>query len=231
VKLGSFGHNSIEYYAYISSPWPCVIIRVRVISNCPSPDIILLHTCNLGSAIFAWSILSWIIHKNSSFDRIDFVFQVRYKILHDFWCRICFLALFHTLKPHYYSFPIWISSPSGIHKQCILQTQTPTFALFTFRWCLFFNLFIVDWKIPPMFNSLFICQPKNTKTKKILAFPQQMYVSKYTFKYPFQFLEKKVLVVPYNSLDHCILVNSSIFQAKNIAHLVYHFQSLSFDAT
>jgi hypothetical protein len=27
--------------------------------------------------------------------------------------------LLHTLKPHCYFFPIWISNPSGIHKQCI----------------------------------------------------------------------------------------------------------------
>jgi hypothetical protein len=76
VKLGSFGHNSLKYCAYFSSPWPCVIILIRIIGSCPSLDIILLHTYNLGRAIFAWSILSWIMHRNSSFDCTNFVFQI-----------------------------------------------------------------------------------------------------------------------------------------------------------
>jgi hypothetical protein len=64
VKLGSLGHNPLEYYAYLSSPWPCAFILVRVTCNCPSPKIILLATWNLGSAVFTWSILSWITHNN-----------------------------------------------------------------------------------------------------------------------------------------------------------------------
>jgi hypothetical protein len=59
VKFELFGHNSLKHCAYLSSPWPCVIIHVRVMGNCPRPDIILLHTYNLGNAVFAWSILSW----------------------------------------------------------------------------------------------------------------------------------------------------------------------------
>ncbi len=51
VKLGLFGHNSLEYYVYLSSPWPCVIILIRVMGNCPRLDIILLHTYNLGKGI------------------------------------------------------------------------------------------------------------------------------------------------------------------------------------
>jgi hypothetical protein len=76
VKLGLFGHNSLKYYAYLSSPWPCTFILVRVMGNCPNPYIIFLHICNLGSAIFAWSILLWIMHKNSSFDHTNSILQV-----------------------------------------------------------------------------------------------------------------------------------------------------------
>jgi hypothetical protein len=54
VKLGLFGHISLEYCAYVSSPWPCTIIPVKVISNYPRLDIILLHTYNIGNIVFAW---------------------------------------------------------------------------------------------------------------------------------------------------------------------------------
>jgi hypothetical protein len=53
MKLGLFGHNSLEYCAYLSSSCPCAIIPMRIMGNCPSLDAILLYTCNLGSAIFA----------------------------------------------------------------------------------------------------------------------------------------------------------------------------------
>ncbi len=98
VKLGSFSHNLLEYCAYLSSPWPCVIIPVRVMGNCPRPNIILLHTYNLGSIVFAQSILSWIMHRNSSFDCIDSILQVWYKFLHDSWCRISFLSFASYFK-------------------------------------------------------------------------------------------------------------------------------------
>jgi hypothetical protein len=42
-------------------------------------------------------------------------------------------------------------------------------------------------------------------------------------------LKQEMLVVPYNSFDHYILVDSSMFKAKDIAHIVSHFQSFSFD--
>jgi hypothetical protein len=90
VKFGSFGHNSLEYCAYPSSPWLCTITLIRVMGNCPSLDIILLHICNLRSIVFAWSILSWIMHRNSSIDHTNYVLQVWYKFPHDFWCNICF---------------------------------------------------------------------------------------------------------------------------------------------
>ncbi len=35
-----------------------------------------------------------------------------------------------------------------------------------------------------------------------------------------------MLVIPYNSPDHCVPIDFSMFQAKDISHLVYHFQSL-----
>ncbi len=68
VKLGSLGQNPLEYYTYLSLPWPCALIPVRVMGNCPSLEITLLATWNLGNAIFTLSILSWITHKNYSLD-------------------------------------------------------------------------------------------------------------------------------------------------------------------
>jgi len=105
VKLGSFGHNSLEYCAYLSCPWPCTIISIRVMGNCPRPNIIMLHTYNPGNVVFAWSILSWIMHRNSSFDCIDFVIQVWYKFLHDYWCKICFLSFPSYFKASLLFFP------------------------------------------------------------------------------------------------------------------------------
>jgi hypothetical protein len=105
VKFELFGHNSLEHCAYLSSPWPCVIILVRVMGNCPRPNIILLHTCNLGNIVFTWSILSWIMHKNSSFDHIDFVLQVWYKFLYDYCYRICFLNFTSYFKTSLLFFP------------------------------------------------------------------------------------------------------------------------------
>jgi hypothetical protein len=105
VKLGSFGHNSLEYCAYFSSSWPCAIILVRVMGNCPSSYIILLHTYNLGSTIFAWSILSWIMYRNASFDCTDFVLQIWYNFLHDSWCKISFLSFASYSKTSLLLFP------------------------------------------------------------------------------------------------------------------------------
>jgi hypothetical protein len=41
-----------------------------------------------------------------------------------------------------------------------LAKTNPRFCTSTFKWCLFFNLFMVDWKIPPMLNSLIIYNNK-----------------------------------------------------------------------
>jgi hypothetical protein len=90
VKLGSLGHNSLEYYAYLSSPWPWTIIPIKIMGNCPSPQIILFATYNLGNAILSWSILSWITHRNSSFKHTNLDLQVWYKLLHNSWCKRCF---------------------------------------------------------------------------------------------------------------------------------------------
>jgi hypothetical protein len=105
VKLGSFGHNSLKYCAYFSSPWPCAIIPVRIMGNYPRLDIILLHICNLGSASFACSILSWIMHRNSSFDPTNSILQIWYKLLHDSWCRIYFLYFASYFKASLLFFP------------------------------------------------------------------------------------------------------------------------------
>ncbi len=92
TQLWLFGHNSFEYCAYLSSPCPCTIIPMKIMGNYASPNIILLQICNLGNVIFMWSILSWIMHRNSSFNRTDSVLQVWYKFLQDSWCKICFFS-------------------------------------------------------------------------------------------------------------------------------------------
>jgi hypothetical protein len=65
---------------------------LKVMGNCPSQNIIFLHICNLGSIVLPWSILSWIMHRNSSFNHTNHVLQVWYKFLHDSWCKICFFS-------------------------------------------------------------------------------------------------------------------------------------------
>ncbi len=143
VKLGSFGHNSLKYCAYISSLRPCAIILMRVTSNCPNPNIILLQTCNLGSATFAWSILSWIMHRNSSFDRINYVLQMWYKFLHNFWCKICFLN-FPSYSISSLLFIPTFDIKSLRDSQIVHLAKTdPCFHTLTFQWCLFLNLFMV----------------------------------------------------------------------------------------
>jgi hypothetical protein len=129
-------------------------------------NIILLHTYNLGNIFFAWSILSWIMHRNSSFDCIDSVLQVWYKFLHEYWCRICFLSFASYFKTSLQFFSNWISSPSRIHKIVHFANTNPCFHTSTFKWSFFLNLLIVDWKIPPMLNYLLIYQPKTLKIKK-----------------------------------------------------------------
>jgi hypothetical protein len=164
--LGLFGHNLLEYCAHLSSSWPCVIIPMRVMGNCPSPNIILLHTCNLGNAIFAWSILSWIMHRNSSFDHTNSILQVWYKFIHDSWCKICFLIFASYSRASLLFFPnLDIKSLRDSQIMHFANTN-PHFHTLAFRWCLFLNLFIANWEIALMLNSFLMCQPTNTKTKK-----------------------------------------------------------------
>jgi hypothetical protein len=42
----------------------------------------------------------------------------------------------------------------------------PRFCTLTFKWSLFLNLLIPNWKIPLMFNSSLIYHPTNTKKQK-----------------------------------------------------------------
>jgi hypothetical protein len=141
------------------------------IGNCPSPSIILLHICNLGSTVFAWSISSWIIHRNSSFDCINFVFQIWYKFLDDYWCKICFFNFTSYFKASLLFFPnLDIKSLRDSQIVHFINTN-PRFHTSTFKWCIFLNPLIIDWKIPPMFNSLLFANHKLQKTKEILAFP------------------------------------------------------------
>jgi hypothetical protein len=131
--------------------------------NCPSPNIILLHTYNLGSTIFAWSILSWIMHKNSSFNHIKLILQVWYKFIHDSWCKICFISFASYSKASLLLFPSLDIKSFRDSQTMHFANMNPCFHTSTFRWCLFFNLLIANWEITLMFNSLFICQPTNIK--------------------------------------------------------------------
>ncbi len=155
VKLGSFGHNSLEYCAYFSSSCPYAIIPMKIMSNCPSPYIILLQTCNFGSAIFAWSVLSWIMN-SSFFNHIDYILQVWYKFLHNFWCKICFIN-FPSYSLTLLFFPTFNIKSLKDSQTMHLANTNLCFRTSTFRWCLFLNLLMVDWEIPPMINSLLIC--------------------------------------------------------------------------
>jgi hypothetical protein len=140
--------------------------------NCPMPNIILLHTCNLGNIVFAWSILSWIMHKNSSFNRSDFILQIWYKFLHDSWCRICFIKFASYFRASLLCF-LNLDIKSFRDSQIMHFTNTnPHFHTLTFKWCFFLNLLIVNWEIFPMFNSLLIYKPTNIKKRKILDSPR-----------------------------------------------------------
>ncbi len=161
IKLGSIGHKSLKYYAYFLFPWPCTIILVRLMGNCLIPKIILLATWNLKSAIFAWSNLSWITHKNSSFDRTNSNFQIWYMFLHESWCKICFINFNSYSFASLLLFPNFnIKSVKDSHTLHFAKIK-PLFHTSTLRWCFFLNLPIINWKIPPMFNSLFICIENN----------------------------------------------------------------------
>jgi hypothetical protein len=137
VKLGLFGYNSLEYYAYLSSPWPCVNIPIRVMGNCPSPNIILLHTYNLGSTIFAWSILLWIMPRNSSFDRVNSILQVWYKFLHDYWCKICFLNFASYSRVSLLFFPNLDIKSFKDSQTLHFTNMNPHFRTSTIKWCFF----------------------------------------------------------------------------------------------
>jgi hypothetical protein len=126
------------------------------------PNIILLHTYNLGSVVFTWSILSWIMHKNSSFDCTNFVFQVWYKFLHDSWCQICFYNLASYSRTSLLFFPNLDIKSFGDSQIVHFVNMNFHFCTSTFKWCLFLNLLIANWEIRSMFNSLLICKPTNT---------------------------------------------------------------------
>ncbi len=207
VKLKSFGHNSLKYYAYLSLPWPCAIIPVRVMDNCPRPNIILLHTCNLGNVVFPWFILSWTMHKNSSFNFSNSIFQVWYKFLHDYWCRICFLSFASYFRTSLLFFP-------NLDIRFFKDSQTmhfanigPCFCTSTFKWCLFLNLVIANWKMPPTLNSLLIFHPTNTKKQRYSRLStidvySHIYIQKYIsiFRKIF-FHEKHLVATTHLSLD------------------------------
>ncbi len=132
----------------------------------PSPKIILFFIWNLRSVIFAWSIFSWITHRNSSLDYTNFDLQVWYKLLQDSWCNICFLNF------NSYSFASLLFLPNLDIKSfndshiVHLANINLLFQTSTLRWCLFSNMFIDNWNILPMFNFLFTCMYIIMKLKK-----------------------------------------------------------------
>jgi hypothetical protein len=156
VKLGFLSHTSMEYYVYLSSPWPWAIIPVNIMSNYPNPQIILFATCNLGNAVFTWSILSWIMHRNSYLECKYLDLQVWYNLLDNFWCKRCFFNFNWYSLASLLLFPNFdIKSFSDLHVVHFVNIE-PLFLTSTLKWCFFFNLLIVNYKISPMFNSLFI---------------------------------------------------------------------------
>jgi hypothetical protein len=76
VKLKLLGHNSFEYYVLALSSCTWTIIPISVTGSWPNPIIILFFTSNLGMVVLEWSILLWMMHRNSSFDRTDSIFQL-----------------------------------------------------------------------------------------------------------------------------------------------------------
>ncbi len=160
-KIGINRPQIIKIYAYFLFPWPCTIILVRLMGNCPIPKIILLATWNLKSAIFAWSNFSWITHKNSSFDHTNSNLQIRYMFLHESWCKICFFNFNSYSFASLLLFPNFnIKSVKDSHTLHFAKIE-PLFHTSTLRWCFFLNLPVINFKIPPMFNSLFICIENN----------------------------------------------------------------------
>ncbi len=127
VKLGSLGHNSLEYCAYLSLPWLWAIIPINVMGNCPSPQIIFFAICNIKNVVFAWSILSWIKQRNSSFNCTNSNLQVWYKLLHDSWCKRHFSTSIHIPLHHYCSFPILILNLLVIRTNNTLQKYSLSF--------------------------------------------------------------------------------------------------------
>jgi hypothetical protein len=167
VKLGSFGHNLFKYWAYISSLCWWAIISIRITRNCPSLKMILLHNWGLGKVIFVWSILSWITHKNFSFDQIDYILHVWYKFLHDSWCKMCFLSFISYSIASLLCFPnLDIKSLRDSQIMHFAKTNLH-FRTPTFRWCLFFNQLIANYKIPPILKSLHICNNTNKGLNQI----------------------------------------------------------------
>ncbi len=122
---------------------------------------------NFGTAIFAWSILSQITHKNSSLDCIDFDLQVWYKLLQDSWCNIWIFNFNSCSFASMFFLPsLDIKSFNDSHIIHLANTNI-LFRMSTSRWCLFFNLFIIEWEFFLMLKSLFICMYIIMKLKKI----------------------------------------------------------------
>jgi len=187
VKLELFYHNSLEYCAYFSSLCPCVIIPMRVMGN-SKPIYDLLQTCNLGSAIFLWSILSWIMHRSWFFNCTNYIHQMWYKFLHDSWCKICFLSFPSYSITSSLFLPTFDIKSLRDSQIVHLANTNLHFRTLTFWWCLFLNLLMANWKIPPMLNSLFICNNTIWKQRKFMF--AIINAPLYTLKISFQFLVK-----------------------------------------
>jgi hypothetical protein len=153
------------------------------------------------------SILSWIMHRNSSFDHTDFVLQVWYKFLHDSCCRICFLSFVSYFKTFLLFFPNLDIKSFKDSQTMHFANIDPHFCTSTFKWCCFLNLLIGDWKILPMLNSLLIYHPTNTKKQRNIRLSMidvylQMYIQKYiSISQKIFFHEKQLMIAKCLSLD------------------------------
>jgi hypothetical protein len=127
----------------------------------------LFTTSNLGNAVFTWSILSWITQRSSSLDCIDWTAKYGISFYMTFDARGVFPTSIHILSHHYCSFPILILNPLVICTYYILQKRSLFFFTSTLKWCLFFNLLIVDYEIPLMLNSLLIYENVIQKVIKL----------------------------------------------------------------
>jgi hypothetical protein len=65
VEFESFGQNSLEYWTYVSSPWPWAITLIKMTESLPKLETFFLHS-KFKRIILEWSILSWMTQRYPS---------------------------------------------------------------------------------------------------------------------------------------------------------------------